>query len=68
MSAKYEQVLKPIEELESKKQQAIEELLSERERIDNALNQLGYKKSGRGRPAGTKNKATKKSMKKAAVK
>ncbi len=55
MSKTYEQVLKQIEELESKKQQAIEELLSERERIDNALKRLGYKKSGRGRPAGSKN-------------
>ena len=66
MSKTYEQVLKQIEELESKKQQAIDELLGERERIDNALNQLGYKKSGRGRPAGSKNKSTKKATKKRA--
>ena len=55
-----EQVLKEMEALEDKKRKAIEELLAERQKIDDQLAQLGYQVGKRGRPPGSKNKGAKK--------
>ena len=66
MSANIEAIRKKQEELDALKQQAINQQLQIIEQAQKVLDELGYKKSGKGRPAGSKNKATKKATKKRA--
>jgi hypothetical protein len=50
---KIEEIKKKEVELDKLKQQAIKELLAQREEIDKQLLELGYNKGRRGRPPGS---------------
>jgi len=56
MSSIVDEALKEAEDLEKKREEVIQKLLAERQRIDEALVKLGHKR-GKGRPAGSKNKS-----------
>lgn len=47
------EVQKKLQEIESLRRKAIEELLGKRAEIDSQLKQLGYRRGRRGRPKGS---------------